>query len=232
MRLSRLLKLLPIATLCAASGAYAQFGMLHIGNISVGGTGQFTTVLTSNPQPAPLSAPFGFVSSTALRQDTTWSAGGVASLQMHPLPWIGLQVNYGYTRYQERFQYAYLSTPGISSGVHLAQVPVDQHEATAGYLLHPRFLKLQPYVAVGGGAIDFNPRGGVTASSPTSGTYQWRGAGYLETGFDLPTGSKHIGFRISGRSLYYRAPNFDTPGISTRSWRVTSEPAISAVYKF
>lgn len=217
--------------ICAVAAAQGQFRPLHIGNVSVGGSGQFNTVLTSNPQPASLASPYNFITSTPLRQDTTLSAGFVASMQMHPLPWAGVQLNYGFTHYQERFQYQY-ATPGINSSINTAMVPTDWHEATAGYLLHPRFLMLQPYVVVGGGAIDFNPRGGATALTPTMGTHQWRGAGYLETGFDLPTPSRHIAFRISGRSLYYRAPNFDTPAIGTRSWRVTSEPTISAVYKF
>ena len=91
------------------------------------------------------------------------------------------------------------------------------------YQFHPKHIPFQPFVNIGGGALDF---------APNTGQYQWRTAGLLEMGFDLPTHSKHIGFRIAGRSLYYRAPNFNTAAISTREWRVTEEPSVSTYYRF
>jgi hypothetical protein len=215
---------LAIASLVAlTAAAQAQFSRLHVGNVSAGGTGQFSRILTPiNTTIAPNA------NSITLRQDTTWSAGLITSLQMHPLSFVGIQLNYGYTRYQERYTTAFRN----SAATTVTSIPTDAHEATAGYLLHPKYIPFKPYLAVGGGAIDFNPRGGVTATSPTVGSHQWRGAGYLETGFDLPTRNKHIGFRISGRSLYYRSPDFRSPALSTSSWRATVEPSASVVYKF
>ena len=143
----------------------------------------------------------------------------MSSLQLHPVSWAGVAINYGFTHYQERYQFQYANTNTTGN----VNVPTDAHELTGGYLLHPKHIPFQPYVEVGGGSIGFYPWQGST---------QWRGAGLLETGFDLPVKNQHIGFRISGRSLYYRSPNFGAPAISTRSWRVTEEPAVSAFYRF
>ena len=210
--------------------AHAQFSRLHVGDVAVGATGQFSTILTENPQPVALIAPNQGILATQQRQDTTMSAGFVGSIQMVPVKWAGIQVNYGFTHYQERYGLVYSNTPRLSNQIN---VPTDAHEFTAGYLVHPKHIPFQPYMTIGGGAIDFDPHGsGTGENGATTGTHQFRGTGLLEAGFDIPTHSKHIGFRISGRSLYYRSPNFDTPQISTRSWRVTTEPAISAVYKF
>ena len=224
--MSKLLRrTLPAVLVLSAVSAAAQDGYLktHGASLSVGGTGQFSTILESNS---------GYVTNTYAipngthtdqtfnqQQFTTWSAGFVSSLQFHPKPWAGVALNYGFNHYQERFTYNY--TDSTATGA--TYVTTDVHEFTGGYLFHPKHIPFQPYLEIGGGALDFTPQ---TASN------QIRGAGLLETGFDLKTKDPHISFRISGRSLYYRAPNFYQPAISTRSWRATEERAVSAVYKF
>lgn len=203
--------------------AQAQYLKAHGASLSVGGAGQFTTMLENDSGYVPFTYPITDGTETTSifgqQQYTTWSTGFVSSLQLHPVPWAGVAVNYGFNHYQERFRYQYATNSSFGQ----TNVTTDAHELTGGYLLHPKHIPFQPYVEVGGGSIGFYP---------TQGSTQWRGAGLLETGFDLPVKNEHIGFRISGRSLYYRAPNFGTPAISTRSWRVTEEPAVSAFYRF
>lgn len=213
---SLLLPLLPAA-------ASAQFYKLHGGSLSVGATGNFNTTLTSSPSTGTFNVPQtgGGVITTSVsnqQQFTTLSTGFLTSLQFHPVSWAGIELNYGFNHYSERYAFNYTNTTAGQS----VNVPVDTHEATAAYQFHPRFIPFQPFVNVGGGAIDF---------APSVASNQWRGAGLLETGFDIPA-SKHIGFRIEGRALFYRAPNFYTPAISTRSWRVTEQPSVSAYYRF
>ncbi len=214
---------LPAVVVLSAFTAQAQYLKNHGGSLSVGGTGQFSTELESNSGYVnnTYAIPNGSHTDQTFQQQqfTTGSVGFVASLQFHPVAWAGIALNYGFNHYQERYVYNFTdsATPGQT------HITTDVHEFTGGYLLHPKHIPFQPYVEVGGGALDFTPW---TASN------QIRGAGLLEAGFDLPTHDKHIGFRISGRSLYYRAPNFYQPAISTRSWRVTEEPAVSAIYRF
>ena len=214
---------LPALLALSAVGAQAQYLKTHGASLSVGGTGQFSTMLETNSGYVPntYAIPNGsHTDETFMQQQfTTGSVGFVASLQLHPVSFAGIALNYGFNHYQERYQYDYTdsATPGQT------RITTDVHEFTGGYLVHPKHIPFQPYVEVGGGALDF---------TPASASNQVRGAGLLEAGFDIPTGDSHIGFRISGRSLYYRAPNFYQPAISTRGWRVTEEPAISAFYRF
>ncbi len=206
-----------------AALSQAQFQRFTAGSISVGGTGQFTEVLTANPTTAPY--PF-LVQGQAVqfsnqRQDTTLSAGFVGKVQFQPLKYAGLELNYGFSHYSELYSYTTTAFPSTAPQAGNLRVKTYTHEATGAFLIHPKHIPFQPYLGIGGGAIDFN-----TADN------QWRGAGLLETGFDLPMKNGKTGFRIGARSLYYRAPNFDSSLISTRSWRVTAEPEISSYYKF
>jgi hypothetical protein len=218
--------ILPVVVLAFSASAHGQFykiATLKGGSISVGGTGQFTTTLTANPNDSVLAVagPTGFTNQTVSnnRQYTTMSAGFLTSAQFHPKPWAGVEFNYGFTRYSERYAFNYSSTAATQT----VSVPTDAHEATAAYVFHPKHIKFQPFMNIGGGAIDF---------TPASAANQWRAAGLVEVGFDIPTSDKHLAFRVEGRTLLYRAPNFNTPSISTRSWRSTEEPSFSAVYRF
>ena len=219
---------LPILILLSAIGAQAQFykSEFHNSSLSVGGFGQFTTPLTTDPGSGNYIVPFGAgistypVTITNKQQFTTDSAGFITSFQFHPVSWAGVELNYSFTHYSERFTFNY-STPA-NSAQHI-YAPTDAHEATAAYSFHPKHIPFQPFLNIGGGSIDFAPRNLAN---------QWRGAGLTELGFDLPTHSSRIGFRVEGRALIYRAPNFGSPQFSTRSWRVTEEPSASVYYKF
>lgn len=231
IRLSRTLRYtLPAALIAAALTAHAQdvqhphYFHTHGASLSVGGTGQFSTILEQSPSSGAynVTGPGGAlvpINVTNEQQYTTISTGFLTSLAYHPAPWAGVEFNYGFTHYSERYGYNYSGVTATQT----TRIPTDWHEATSAYQFHPKHIPFQPFVNIGGGAIDFAPR---NASN------QWRGAGLLEAGFDLPVHYSHIGFRIEGRSLYYRSPNFYQPIISTRSWRVTTQPSISAFYRF
>jgi hypothetical protein len=197
--------LLAFAVLGSAAGMQAQFYKLHNADVAVGGTGNFTTTLTSN---------------SSNQQYTTDSAGFLGSLRDHPVSWAGVEVNYGYTHLTE--QYAYNN----SGSAVLQNIVSGVHEGTAAYMFHPHFFHIQPFVNVGGGALYFN---GSTLGTQES---QWRGVGLLETGFDLPTRNQHFGFRVQGRTLVYRAPDYGAIKLSSRSWVATTQPSVSAYVRF
>jgi hypothetical protein len=199
-----------VLNLCLAAAAttvaQAQIYKLHNADVGVAATGQFTTTLTSN----------GLVD-----QNTTMSPGLVFTLRDHPVAWAGVEFNYGFTRYSQR--YTYTASAGGVTGTGQISDSNSVHEATAAYLFHPHFRHLQPFVGIGGGALDF---------MPTQGPNQWRGAGLLEAGLDIPTRNPHFGFRVQGRSLYYRAPNFNIAGGSSQSWVVTTQPSGGVYIRF
>ncbi len=187
-----------------AAVANAQIYKLHNADVGIAATGQFTTTLTSN---------------SPVYQRTTDSPGLVFTLRDHPVAWAGVEFNYGFTRYSQRYTYAVGNT-GSTATLNEGN---SVHEATAAYLFHPHFRKLQPFIGVGGGALDF---------MPDQGSNQWRGSGLLEAGLDIPTRNPHFGFRMQGRSLIYRAPNFNIVGASSRSWVVTTQPSAGVYIRF
>lgn len=197
----------------------------HGFSLSAGATSPFDHTLTADPTGGTytIPTPTGGVINTTVsgeQQYTTDSVGFLASLQFHPKPWAGVEFNYGFSHFSERYGFNYTAaTTAQTLGIN-----TDMHEATGAYQFHPKHIPFQPFVNIGGGALDFSPR--------SNGNYQWRGAGLMEAGFDLPTHNRHIGFRIEGRGLFYRAPNFGDPAISTRSWVATVEPSISTYYRF
>lgn len=184
----------------SALAAHGQFYKIHNADLGVNGVGLFTRTLTSDSVNA---------------QNTTDTAGVVVSFREHPVSWAGVEFNYGYSKYSQVF-----TTP-IGS----ANVKSYNHEATGAYLFHPHFRKLQPFVGIGGGAIDFVPQG-------NSGPNQWRGTGLLEVGLDVPTRNPHLGFRFQGRGLFYRAPNFNASALSSRAWIATIEPSGGVYFRF
>ena len=215
------------AMIGATTSAHGQFFSnmykLKGGGLAIGGDGQFSTIISTNPSSGTYAFPGGPGSLTesvsGQQQYTTFSAGVIGQLAFHPEPWAGFEVNYGYTHYSERFA---ISASSSSAPVTFS-VPTSAHEATGAYTFHPKHIPFQPFLNIGGGGIYFNSN---------SNSSQWRGAGLAEVGIDLPTRNPHLAFRIEGRALFYRAPNFNTPALSTRSWRATEEPTLSAVYRF
>ena len=189
-----------LLTTVAPVAIHGQIYKLHQADVGVSATGEFTRTLTSN---------------STNQQYTTDALGFLFSLKEHPVSWAGVELNYGYNKYAQ--QYAAATATAYAKSYN--------HEFTGAYLFHPHIAHLQPFVAVGGGAIDFQPE-------QNSGPNQWRGAGLLEAGLDVPTGNPHLGFRFQGRTLIYRAPNFYASAISTQEWVVTIEPAGGVYIRF
>lgn len=200
--------LAPVCALSlAATCSQAQFYKLHNVDIAGSAIGQFTTPLTVN--------------NPAIVQNTSETMGGEFSLREHPFAWAGIELNYAYFGYNNTYSF---QGNGITTQSYTAKVRTNAHEATAAYMFHPRFRNLQPFINIGGGAIDFVPT--------QTGHNQWRGAGLVEVGLDIPTSNPHFGFRIQGRSLVYRAPNFQQANLASRSWVSTDEPSAGVWYRF
>ncbi len=188
--------------ICTTLSAHGQVYKLHQADVAVGGTGQFTTSTTSQDN--------------VPHQATTDSAGFLLTLRDHPLSFAGVEFNYGYTKFHERFT-SLQSAP-------LANLPASVHEATGAYLFHRNYKRFQPFVGVGGGALFFNPQQGTLS--------QTRGVGLFEVGAEVPTSNPHLGFRVQARSLNYRAPNYNQPAISSSRWVSTNEPSASVFFRF
>jgi opacity protein-like surface antigen len=176
--------------------ASAQFYKPHGADIGIAAAGQFTTSLTDQD-----------ISSTGEllpHQSTTNSPGVLLTLRDHPVSWAGVEFNYQYTKFQQRYYSAYTSAP-------TAFLPTNLHEATAAYLFRVHMKRLSPYVGIGGGALDFSLTNGLNNSNN-----QWRGTGLVDLGFDMQTHSR-LGFRLGARDLMYRAPDYQNAGCRRRA---------------
>jgi len=213
-------KFIPLfLTLCgltaAATGANAQFYKLHGADIGGGGIGQFTRHLNAG-------------NDSVVADDPTDSFGGIFSLRDHPVSWAGIEFNYSYAQYHQYYR-GYASGLGV---VYDVPIKTQAHEATAAYLFQPKAhwlhpLRVEPFLALGGGYIDFVP-----ASPNVNGSNQWRETGLAELGFDIPTSNRHMGFRVQGRELLYRQANFNKPYLASRKWVGTSEPMFGVWYRW
>lgn len=215
---------LPLCLLLAAGSMQAQFYKLKGATVSVSGTNLWSTPITDDPRPATavVGTPPNATVQTVFNQHqgATSKPGVLASFAFHPVPWAGIEINYQFAQMDETYSFYYASQPGQRL---TQRVPEAFHETTAAYQFHPKHIKFQPYINLGGGYIDF---------LPYLANEQWRGTGLAEVGFDIPTKSPHVAIRVQGRALFYRAPNFYNSGLSSRSWRVTEQPTAGLVYRF
>lgn len=213
------LNFLPAVLLLSATAGYSQAlhakYNLHRLDLGVAGGGQFTTSITNQTvQESP-----GPHQGTPLpHQATDNSPMAVATLHFQPKSWAGFEANYSFARFAERF---YVPTAAGQVN-YVAKTTV--HEGTGAYLVHVRRShRLSPYLGVGGGYLDFQP--------PANFHHQIRGTGLVDLGFDMQTSSS-LGFRIGARDLVYRAPNFQSAGLSSSRWVSSEEPYVGVFVKF
>jgi hypothetical protein len=189
----------------------------HQADFGLGGAGQFTTSITN--QETHQSPGLGF-GAPLPRQWTTQSLGALATLRDRPFTWVGLEVNYQFTRYSERFQ---IPAAPFASPSLLVYVPTSVHEYTAAFVFQSDKHALKPFLALGGGYQNFQPTGDFS--------HQWRETALLDLGVDIPTQTK-LGFRIGARDLVFRAPNFQNTALASSRWVSEEEPYVMAYIKF
>ena len=147
MNTSFVKRALPLLFLAFGSIAHAQYAdshgyfQEHGFSLSAGATSPFDHQLTSSPSSGifTIPTPTGGVINTTVsneQQFTTDSVGFIASLQFHPKPWAGVEFNYGFNHFSERYGFNYTAattaqTLGIST---------DMHEATGAYQFHPKHI--------------------------------------------------------------------------------------------
>ena len=159
----------------------------------------------------------------------TLNAGFLGTIREHPVSWAGIEFDYGYNKYTEHYR----TQP--AGGV-VNYVPIQQHEATAGYVFHIKTPWVQPFVVLGGGGVNFrSSRVQPPAGSGLNGQYgdQWRGAYMANVGFDLTSKrAKNFGVRIQEHSLFYKAPDFYQASFRSNAWVHQALPSIGFFYRF
>lgn len=204
-------------------------------DISLGVFGQLT------PTRAPLTnyAFAGGTNVTQFTQGASPSAGALGTIHQAIKPWLGYNVNFGYSRFAERYSWGFATTP---TGVHVPpQYPVyhfaqgsirtNMYELTGAYSIQgPRNSRWSTSAQLGGGGLFFLP-----THDPSPYAEQFRLAMVFGAGINYKL-SDHFGLRAEYRGLFYKNPdfknNYDTPVPITKLFTVTGEPTISIVYTF
>jgi opacity protein-like surface antigen len=154
-----------------------------------------------------------------VQDSPTDSLGVVATVRQSFHPWLGYEINYGYTRFTER----YSTVPfGVQNNL---------HEVSGAYLLQGPtipILGLQPFGAVGVGGLLFLP----TTVGGQKYNQQWRVPLLYEVGVNYPLFTSHFGLRLQYRGLVYKTPDFNSAQLTTNTRRQTSEPSVGAYLRF
>ena len=164
---------------------------------------------------------FGQFSGTSngngVQDKPTYSLGVLANVRQSFHPWLGYEVNYSYSRFTER----YSTIPfGVQNNV---------HEVSGAYLVQgPSLLGLQPFGAVGVGALIFLP----TTVGGQKYNQQTRVPLLYEFGVNYPILTSHLGLRLQYRGLSYKTPDFNATLLTTGTRRTTSEPSVGAYLRF
>jgi hypothetical protein len=161
----------------------------------------------------------GNSSGNGVQDKPTDSLGVIASVRQSLHPWLGYEINYGYTRFSERYN----TLPfGVQNNL---------HEVSGAYLVQAPtipLLGLQPFGAIGAGVLVFLP----TTVGGQKYSQQYRTAVLYELGVNYPILTSHLGLRLQYRGLSYKTPDFNASLITTNARRQTSEPSVGAYFRF
>jgi hypothetical protein len=161
----------------------------------------------------------GTSSGDGVKDSPTDSLGTLATFRQSFHPWLGYEVNYSYTRFSERYN----TIPfGVQNNV---------NEVTGAYLVQGPtlpFLGIQPFGAIGFGALIFLP----TTVGGQRYPQQNRIPLLYEVGINYPLITSHFGLRLQYRGLSYKTPDYNATLLTTGARRTTSEPSVGAYLRF
>jgi hypothetical protein len=158
-----------------------------------------------------------------IREDTTESGGALVSFRQPYRPWVGYEVNLGYTRFSEAY----------NKGI--VKVADNVTDLSFAYLLQsPTVYGVQPFLTLGGGIIVFSPMGTIinlNSVTPTHFSSQLLPEFVWGVGLNYPILNR-LGARVQLRGLKYKTPDFGQVSLDSHRLRTTLEPTFSVYYRF
>ena len=149
--------------------------------------------------------------------DTPSKSGGGEVAFRHSYHWgLGYEGGYGYTRYHEDYT-------GVPFGIQH-----NQHDFSGSYYVHGPTVVVQPFALVGVSALLQAPSLNGGQNVP----HEWEPGVNFGVGANVPLLTSHFGLRVEYRGIYYKAPDFGAPYLTTNAFRVTSEPMAGVYFKF
>jgi len=209
-------------------------------DVSLGILGQLTDART--PTTSVVQTPgsdLHDIFTTQTNQGTSPSAGVLGTFHQSFKPWLGYNVNVGYTRFSENYSYGSAFVPEKGSKFppfdtfSRGSIGTNMYELTiAETFVGPSSKRFNTFGQFGGGGLFFLP---TDSASPAS--YQTRPAMIFGVGANFKL-SNRLDLRAEYRGLFYKSPDFNLPPYDgynfpmTRLFTVTNSPAVSLVYRF
>ncbi|SFS21272.1 hypothetical protein SAMN05421771_4121 [Granulicella pectinivorans] len=152
--------------------------------------------------------------------------GALVQIRYIAKPWIGLEFNYGYARYTQK----YTGSGGAASNTDFNfGLQANTSEYSLGYVAHPpiAIFGLKPFIGGGAGTMAYKP----TTYGGQGRQEQARALYYYDVGLDDMI-SEHIGLRAQFRGSNSLAPDFGQNYLTIlkRTW--ITEPAVGVFIKF
>jgi opacity protein-like surface antigen len=160
------------------------------------------------------------VNGNFILQKASISGGGLFSFRQSPHPFVGYELNYGYTRFTDTYTF---SADTISHGM---------SELSAAYLIQaPPYNGIQAFGTIGAGLVIQSPSSTTTASGqrPSTATSP---AFVFGLGINVPNMFGKLGLRIQYHGVRTKSPDFGVPSLDTHRLRTTHEPAVGVYYRF
>ena len=149
------------------------------------------------------------------------SGGVMAGYRFNLKNWLAVEGDYDYFRNHQTFS--------GSSGTTF--IPMNVHAATGTAIVKlpsfkmPAVKIVSPFVLAGGGAMFFDPRGGLINKEQTRGAFVYGG------GVDVPI-SKHFLLRAQYRGFIYKIPNFEMTSLKVDKYTHAAAPSAGLVFTF
>lgn len=236
-----------VAAFAATSGApagQAQTKSTHTSkgksdsaiDISLGMFGQLTPTRT----PTNVATESSGSIYTQSIQGTSASAGALGTFRQSFGRWLGYNVNFGYSRFSEKYSQGIVFIPNPSyvpalnptSNFARGSIGTNMYELTGAYLVHgPRAKRVDTFAQLGGGVLSFLP-----TQNPSPYSVQFRPTMVFGAGIDYKL-SQHLALRAEYRGLFLKNPDFKGDNgvgsvITSKLFTVTNEPTLSIVYRF
>ena len=181
-------------------------------DLGVSGVGEFTrSVSGTNYLGVPLT------------QSAGNTFGALVTVRYTKSPWVGVEFNYGYSRYTQH----YFSNG--SEAYLIGGVQTNNSEYTLGYVAHPRrqFFGTQPFFGGGVGMLAFKPTsgGGQALQRQPAGVY------YYNVGVEKQI-TEHFGIRGLFRQQFYLAPDFYQNYLTIQKYTSTIQPGAGFYLRF
>lgn len=179
----------------------------HI-DVGLEGTGVFTKSVTGT---TPLD--------TTVTQSGSNTFGGLFAVRATKSPWVGMEVNLGYSRYTQSYTCCQLE----------GGAQANAEEFTVGYVVHPptTIFGTKPSFSAGSGVLAFKP----TSLGGQNFNTQARQVYYYSANTDVPL-ADFFAIRLGFRQQFYLAPDFGQNYITIKKHTTTSEPVVGFIFHF